>query len=71
MCLSPFSTWRLCSREKIRREQVGTVSTFLSACTNKFAKWKTGFNELACLIYIISRVIISLQEYNFIVVMTR
>ena len=28
--------------EKIRREQVGTVPTFLSVCANKFAKWKIG-----------------------------
>ena len=57
--LSLFSTWRLCSRdantkirqrdwlklvgEKIRREQVGTVPTFLSVRANKFAKWKIGF----------------------------
>ena len=57
--LSPFSSWRLCSRdaktrirhrdwlklagEKIRCEQAGTVPTFLSVRANKFAKWKTGF----------------------------
>ena len=57
--LSLFSTWRLCSRdaktrirqrdwlklarEKIRREQVETVPTFLSVRANKFAKWKIGF----------------------------
>ena len=28
--------------KKIRREQVGTVPTFLSVCANKFAKWKIG-----------------------------
>ena len=27
--------------EKIRREQVGTVPTFLSVRASKFAKWKT------------------------------
>ena len=30
--------------EKIRREQVGTVRTFLSVRANKFAKWKTGLS---------------------------
>ena len=28
--------------EKNRREQVGTVPTFLSVRANKFAKWKIG-----------------------------
>ena len=57
--LSLFSTWRLYSREaktrirqsdwlklageKIRREQVGSVPTFLSVRANKVAKWKIGF----------------------------
>ena len=49
--LSPFSTRRICSRDtrirqrdwlklagkKIRREQVGSVPTFLSVRANKFA----------------------------------
>ena len=30
--------------EKIRREQVGSVSTFLSVRANKVAKWKVGLN---------------------------
>ena len=50
--LSLFSTWRLYSRdakrkqesdEKIRREQVGSVPTFLSVRANKVAKWKISF----------------------------
>ena len=36
--------WLKLAREKIRREQVGTVPTFLSVRANKFAKWKMGFN---------------------------
>ena len=63
--LSLFSTWRLCSRdaktrirqrdwlklagENIRREQVGTVPTFLSVRANKFAKWKIGFTRVFCI----------------------
>ena len=30
--------------EKIRREQVGSVPTFLSVRANKFAKWKIGLS---------------------------
>ena len=53
-----FSTWRLYSRdaktrirqrdwlklagEKIRREQVRSVPTFLSVRANQVAKWKVG-----------------------------
>ena len=36
--------WLKLSGEKIRREQVGTVPTFLSVHANKVAKWKTGIN---------------------------
>ena len=32
--------WLKLAGEKIRREQVRTVPTFLSVCANKFAKWK-------------------------------
>ena len=32
------------ARENIRREQVGSVPTFLSVRANKFAKWKIGFS---------------------------
>ena len=39
--------WLKLAGEKIRREQVGSVPTFLSVCANKVAKWKTGFTELA------------------------
>ena len=35
--------WLKLAGEKIRREQVGSVPTFLSVRANKFAKWKTGF----------------------------
>ena len=38
--------WLKLAGEKIRREQVGTVPTFLSVRANKFAKWKTGFSQL-------------------------
>ena len=34
--------WLKLAGEKIRREQVGTVPTFLSVSANKFAKWKIG-----------------------------
>ena len=34
--------WLKLAREKIRREQVGSVPTFLSVRANKFAKWKIG-----------------------------
>ena len=35
--------WLNLAGEKIRREQVGSVPTFLSARANKVAKWKIGF----------------------------
>ena len=35
--------WLELPGEKIRREQVGTVPTFLSVRASKFAKWKIGF----------------------------
>ena len=35
--------WLKLAGEKIRREQVGTVPTYLPVCANKFAKWKIGF----------------------------
>ena len=38
--------WLKLAGEKIRREQVGTVPTFLSVRANKFAKWKIGFRTL-------------------------
>ena len=34
--------WLKLAGEKIRREQVGSVPTFLCIRANKFAKWKTG-----------------------------
>ena len=34
--------WLKLAGEKIRREQLGTVPTFLSVRANKFAKWKIG-----------------------------
>ena len=37
--------WLKLAGEKIRREQVGTVPTFLSVRANKFAKWKIGFER--------------------------
>ena len=37
--------WLKLAGEKIRREQVGTVPTFLSVRANKFAKWKIGFSK--------------------------
>ena len=37
--------WLKLAREKIRREQVGSVPTFLSVRANKFAKWKIGFTR--------------------------
>ena len=35
--------WLKLAGEKIRREQVGSVPTFLSVRAKKFAKWKIGF----------------------------
>ena len=35
--------WLKLAGEKIRREQAGSVPTFLSVCANKVAKWKIGF----------------------------
>ena len=41
--------WLKLAGEKIRREQVGTVPTFLPVRANKFAKWKIGFiREIVC-----------------------
>ena len=37
--------WLKLAGEKIRREQVGTVPTYLSVRANKFAKWKIGFTN--------------------------
>ena len=37
--------WLKLAGEKIRREQVGTVPTFLSVRANKVAKWKTGLKH--------------------------
>ena len=34
--------WLKLAREKIRREQVGSVPTFFSVRANKFARWKIG-----------------------------
>ena len=34
--------WLKLAGKKIRREQVGTVPTYLSVRTNKLAKWKIG-----------------------------
>ena len=36
--------WLKLTGEKIRREQVGTVPTFLYVRANKFDKWKTGLS---------------------------
>ena len=36
--------WLKLAGEKICREQVGTVPTYLSVRANKFAKWKIGFS---------------------------
>ena len=41
--------WLKLAGEKIRREQVGTVPTFLSVRANKVAKCKTGFT--LCLLF--------------------
>ena len=37
--------WLKLAGEKIRREQVGSVPTFLSVRANKVAKWKIGFTQ--------------------------
>ena len=38
--------WLKLAGEKIRREQVGSVPTFLSVRANKFAKWKIGLKPV-------------------------
>ena len=35
--------WLKLAGEKIRREQIGSVPTFLPVRANKIAKWKIGF----------------------------
>ena len=40
-----LSDWLKLAGEKIRREQVGSVRTFLSVRANKVAKWNIGFKE--------------------------
>ena len=55
--------WLKLASEKIRREQVGTVSAFLSVRANKFAKWKIGFTGNS-LEYI--RINISIQIHHLI-----
>ena len=44
------SDWLKLAGEKIRREQVGSVPTFLSVRANKVAKWKIGFifDKIVC-----------------------
>ena len=37
--------WLKLAGEKIRREQVGSVPTFLSVRANKFAEWKIGLKS--------------------------
>ena len=39
------SDWLKLAGEKIRREQVGSVPTFLSVRANKVAKWKIGLRD--------------------------
>ena len=41
--------WLKLAGEKIRREQVGSVPTFLSVRANKVAKWKIGFRDIGFL----------------------
>ena len=50
--------------EKIRREQVGTVPTFLSVRENKFAKWKTGLTFKMMFVLNIERNIHDVQPNN-------
>ena len=40
--------WLKLAGEKIPREQVATVPTFLSVRANKVAKWKTGLTYYNC-----------------------
>ena len=37
--------WLKLAGEKIRREQVGSVPSFMSVRANKVAKWKIGFRK--------------------------
>ena len=37
--------WLKLAGEKIRREQVRSVPTFLCVSANKFTKWKIGFTQ--------------------------
>ena len=39
--------WLKLAGEKIRREQVGSVPTFLSVRANKFVKWKIGLRKVS------------------------
>ena len=39
------SDWLKLAGEKIRREQVGSIPTFLTVRANKVAKWKIGFSS--------------------------
>ena len=43
--------WLKLTGEKIRREQVGSVPTFLSVRANKFAKWKIGLINHEWMLY--------------------
>ena len=40
------SDWLKLAGEKLCREQVGSVPTFLSVCVKKFAKWKIGLRKI-------------------------
>ena len=44
--------WLKLAGEKIRREQVGTVPTFLCVRANKFAKWKIGLTLAGSLLLV-------------------
>ena len=44
--------WLKLAGEKIRREQVGSVPTFLSVRANKVAKWKIGFTAYRIKIFL-------------------
>ena len=54
--------WFKLAGEKIRREQVGTVPTFLSVRANKFAKWKIGFRK-ASKVSLVNRMIQSIPDF--------
>ena len=52
--------WLKLAGEKICREQVGSVTTFLSVPANKVAKWKIGLSDTSAYFYSVTESLLAL-----------